>query len=443
MHNDRIGVSCASEFRRCVCAGASSVLVLTAVAFGQQTPEQRSGGFGQIPNPSTLEYYLGPIAIGDSAFATMVGRLSGALPSLTWYKFHSDGVTPVVFDLFGSSFGIQPGGMLLPSGPDAELALFDSQGNCYAVTEWVRAPSTGDSNVRPDGIYIRPPLNYLAYWQPEDPRESSVVWNESCQCWVSTNTWGMPQLAFVANPDPNPTPGLQGNDLGHALWDEYPIPPAGDYFLAVAGYATYFSRTPYFEHRVNLYGAQYPFAGGPVTPTTPFGFVSFNAQSGYYVLNARLPGDMDLNGVVNPLDLDLLKARVEEFACTAGIPPIAIDFDDSWLGLPADISDPDNELQRFDLTGNNRIDNHDVLQFGRWTGINVCPIDRFDFDADCDVDLVDFDIFRTHASGPAIPHDGSAISVAADYDTDGDVDSVDFGWFQRSYGSPPAPRCED
>jgi hypothetical protein len=83
---------------------------------------------------------------------------------------------------------------------------------------------------------------------------------------------------------------------------------------------------------------------------------------------------------------------------------------------------------------------------GFWPGLGlVCTTFALvDFDHDCDVDGDDFDTFVSCASGPAVPHSGTAICQAADLDDDNDVDMNDFGVFQRCYSgenNPAKPDC--
>jgi hypothetical protein len=98
-----------------------------STALAVLTPEQRANpSTGQIPNPNAQEYYLGPIGAGSFTSGEIVGAVSGALPSLVWYKYVSDGNSGIAFDMFGSVFGFGGGGVF-SGGPDGELALYDSQ----------------------------------------------------------------------------------------------------------------------------------------------------------------------------------------------------------------------------------------------------------------------------------------------------------------------------
>lgn len=64
---------------------------------------------------------------------------------------------------------------------------------------------------------------------------------------------------------------------------------------------------------------------------------------------------------------------------------------------------------------------------------NGCPpVIPGDFDRDGDVDLTDFEHFRTCVSGPAVPQP-AVQCTAARLDGDDDVDHDDFGMFQRCF----------
>lgn len=379
---------------------ASAVALASTAALAVDTPEQRAGAGGQIANPSTLEYYFGTISAGASSEGVMLPRISGLKANLSWYKFTSDGQTGIVFDTFGSAFGFG-GGSVLAGGNTSELAVFDSSGNYIASTEGVRGPATGDSNrdpVQPAGSY---PLGAQAYRQARDPRNPAINWYAGPPVynpnyptdvpgWRGGNANGLSQLAFVKNAQANPVwdpnhPQYTPN----ADWDEYPVLPAGDYFLAVVGYSTYFSGYARDNAGVTDSGDDFPFASGAVTPTTPFGFVTYSPHSGVYKLQARLPGDLTLDGSVTSDDRELLKSKILEFTSTKGIAAAGYvngNPAEGWQGLPANLADPANELQRFDLTGNSRIDIYDLFQFARWTEL---PAPIFG-DANLD-DVVDFD----------------------------------------------------
>jgi hypothetical protein len=370
------------------------VAALSSLASAQLTPEQRAGAGGQIPNPSTLEYYLGTVAQGSSIEGIFVPRVAGNKANIAWYKFTSDGQTGVVFDMFGSAFGFG-GGMVLGGGNTSELAVYTSTGQLVATTEGVRSQAMGESNVTP---LIPPgttpgPLGAAAYRQPRDPRTPAVRWRQDADFtgWSGSNANSLSQLAFVKNAQPNPVWNPSHPQYSpNADWDEYPVLPAGTYFLAVAGFATYFSGYPRDNANINSFGGDYPFASGNVTPTTPFGFVTFSPHSGIYKLQTRLPGDLTLDGSVNAADRNLLKAKILALAPTKGIADAGFvdgtPTSNQWQGLPADLSDPSAELQRFDLTGNSRIDIYDLFQFARWTELPAPLIG----DANLD-DAVNFD----------------------------------------------------
>ncbi len=76
--------------------------------------------------------------------------------------------------------------------------------------------------------------------------------------------------------------------------------------------------------------------------------------------------------------------------------------------------------------------------------VTLIKIARPDFDADLDVDLVDFAFFQACFNGPntAPAHTGC---TPADFDQDGDVDLTDFASFQVCFNGPnmpPGPNCD-
>jgi hypothetical protein len=72
-------------------------------------------------------------------------------------------------------------------------------------------------------------------------------------------------------------------------------------------------------------------------------------------------------------------------------------------------------------------------------GFGAAP---FDYDGDCDVDIIDVQAFAACMSGPDVPAAGPCLSK--DADNDGDVDQDDFGILQRCINGPdqpPDPNC--
>ena len=80
------------------------------------TPEDRAAN-GKIPNPSIDEYYLGDLPAASSQQGFISGAVAGQKASVSWYKFQADGVSPYVFDQFGSSYGFGGGGTFVTGGP--------------------------------------------------------------------------------------------------------------------------------------------------------------------------------------------------------------------------------------------------------------------------------------------------------------------------------------
>jgi hypothetical protein len=96
------------------------------------------------------------------------------------------------------------------------------------------------------------------------------------------------------------------------------------------------------------------------------------------------------------------------------------------------IAQPDARDQSQPLTGGI----YEVVG-GFWV-IPPCPAVPCDFDADCDVDIDDFNHFVSCVSGPGIPQANPACQDA-DFEPDGDVDLADFGLLQRCFRGPDVP----
>jgi autotransporter-associated beta strand protein len=324
------------------------------------TPEQMANpSTGQIPNAYEQEYYIGQLTAGQSDSGNLIGAFNGTLPSLTWYKYVSDGTTPVEFDMSGSNFGFGGGGAF-SGGQLGEVALFDSQGNFIAQNEGPKIPATGDSTLPPIVPAGAPPAP-VTYRQSLDP--TLPVYTHNSGGWFAENEQGLPMVTFGANPQSNPLwNSTNPNYNATADWNQYSILPAGTYFLAVTGYSTYFSGSAADASGIASYGP-----GEGVSESTPFGFVSFQANSGTYQINVRLPGDFDSDGHETTTDLQMLQSEVRQFAPALGIPAAGFTNGDPtqpWAGLPSN-------LVPYDMTGNSRIDAYDVSAFGRATGIAV------------------------------------------------------------------------
>lgn len=391
------GILCGDNMNRQSLISGALYLAASSVAALGQTPEQRANpSTGQIPNPSAQEYYYGQAGSNSQSEGVIVGAISGTLASLSWYKFQSDGVTPISFDFFGSSFGFGGGGTFF-GGNDSVFAVYNSAGQFIAGNEGVNTPARGDSNIPLDLVPGSTPPGRQLYRQPENPTLPAATWSTSSNAWLGGNANNLSQLSFVKHPQRNPLwdpAHPQHNPT--ADWDEYDLLPAGDYFLAATGFSAFFSGNARHTSSIEAYGASWPFASGPVTPTTPFGFVTFHAHAGTYLLHTRVAGDIDRSGTTNYFDRSLLWARVLEFEPTAGIPDAGFSQGNPtlpWVGLPADVN-AGNELQTFDLTGNSRIDRFDLLQWGRWNELS--PSIEGDVNLDLVVNINDFAILAAN-----------------------------------------------
>jgi hypothetical protein len=378
---------------------AAAFLAFSSSAWGVQTPEQRAVN-GVIPNPSIAEYYLGDLTPGSSQLGFISGAVAGAKASVSWYKYVADGTTPVVFDQFGSNYGFGGGGTF-SGGNNGELVLYRPDGTVVASNEAPRAPLRGDSTLRPVPGPGDPPLPAAAsYRQSDDPRITAGRYQGGT--FYGSNTYNLSQLALINHPQSNPYSAT-------ADWDEYGILPAGEYFLAVTGYSTYFSGIARDADTINSWGATYPNADGAVTSSTPFGIVTFHANDGIYQINARKAGDINLDGVINLDDRAALISKIAQYKTTGAMPPEAFAGDDvangAFLGFSADLSSPETELVRFDLTANHRIDKYDHLEWSRWTSLPASV--PGDTDVDGDVDFADL------------------VTLAQNYNRTGDAEWID------------------
>jgi autotransporter-associated beta strand protein len=338
-----------------------------------QTPEQVANPTtGQIPNAYAQEYYLGQLNSGQSDSGNIVGDFNGTLPSLVWYKYVSDGTTPVEFDMFGSNMGFGGGGSFGAQNY-GEVALYDSQGNFIAENSGPRVPASGDSNIQPapapaGAAPVSP--NYPTK-QPLNPTQPAYYYDTTYDTWYDDNVQALPLITFGKNPQSNPLWNPSNPNYNPtAEWNQYSVLPAGTYYLAVTGYKTYFAGDAADVSGFTDYSSEF----GGVTSTTPFGFISFNPMSGTYQINVRLPGDFDGDGQETTTDLQMLESQVRQFAPALGIPAAGFQNSDPtqpWVGLPSN-------LVPYDMTGNSRIDAYDVSAFGRATGITVPAVLTWD-----------------------------------------------------------------
>ena len=343
---------------------------VSLVSYGQtvQTPEQMAGGGpGLIYNQSFIEAYFGQINIGQNDTENTTPEMEGSQSSLVWYKYVSDGTTPVIFDMFGSNMSYG-GGFTLGASNDSEIAVYASNGTLVADNKGGAVPATGDSNVVatvPSGAPPEP--IHDANHQPLDPTQSSAYYETSIygNQWVNDNEQGLAQIAFVKNPQSNPDPADITN------WNQYPVLAAGTYFVAIAGYSTHFSGDPNDASDITADSSEFPYQGtvqNPtyVTPTTPFGFIDFSAFSGTTQLNVRMAGDFNGDSTVNSTDLALLRNEIATYLPNGGIPNNV----SGWTPSEGLNGLPDN-IRQFDLTGNTRIDKNDLLAWGDYTGLST------------------------------------------------------------------------
>jgi autotransporter-associated beta strand protein len=335
-------------------SGLVVLALTTAVSATVQTPEQRADpSTGQIPNSAALEFYAGPVLKNQSVSGYIQGALYPNQASLTWYKYVSDGVTPVSFDMYGTDMGFSLGGF--GASNFGELAVYNANGQFVAGNQGARTPADGDSKVATSGPTGAPPAPSPDFSQPLDP--TSATYHYSSQ-WFHDNDQGLPVVNFVNNAQPAPTwnpsnpyyNSVIGGGFTGALadWGEYNVLPAGSYFIAVTGYSTYFAGDP---HDISTAGTD---------SANPFGFVTYHAMTGTYQLNVRIVGDFNQDSVVDQNDLSALLQNINALAPSSGIP---LDpSSNTWVGMPA-------SLQPYDITGNGRVDKYDLRTFERYTGI--------------------------------------------------------------------------
>ena len=208
------------------------------------------------------------------------------------------------------------------------------------------------------GVTTRQPINPTLPVDANDPNTKA------------RNDQDLANLAFVKNPESNPLwDPSNPNYTPQANWNQFPILPAGTYFLAVTGFSTYFSG--FARDASEIDDPNNAIYTNGITSSTPFGYLTFHAMTGTYQLSERLAGDFDQNGSINAADIRLLRLQAAHYHATLGIATAGFlsgDTTQPWEGLPNNPGDPSSDLQRYDLTGNARIDLYDVAAWGRYTG---------------------------------------------------------------------------
>jgi autotransporter-associated beta strand protein len=362
---------------------ASLGLMHAAVARAQaQTPAEKVGNSpgsynvtGLIPNSSPIdsEYFSGSIAFGQMETGPVSSTVTGSKNSLHWYEFVANGVTPITFDLYGSQTAYGGGFGSGGNSNSVELAVYNSSGGFIADNQSGNAPADGDSNVAPvvpAGFNTSAPVSYR---QPADPTQPVYYFKVNSSGtsgqWLLNSYQNLANLNFVKNPQSNPLWNPSNPNYNqYANWNQYPILPAGSYFLAVAGYKTDFSGNPADAAVID----SDPGDSGGYTSTSPFGFIDYSPQAGTYELNARITGDFNGDGVANLADLRLLRLQVAFYNSSQGIAGDGYDSgivgQGNWIGLESDPTNPLHDLQQYDMTGNGRIDKYDIAAWGRYTG---------------------------------------------------------------------------
>ena len=419
-------------------AGADAVGIA-----GTDTPETigLSVGIGNpFPaNPDHVEYYAGTITQGGSIQTFHSAATGGAPASLAWFKFTSDGVSDIIIDTFGSTASYDSGGKIRIG---TALGIFDSSGNLVLKQENVRTDSTTEpvylphvyDPAAPEG-YTHPtnsngdlpavgnlihnaPLNPLAPVAKSrlggaipiqinaiDPVTYAITWeilDDPTAIWVP-NHRETSQIAFVKNPSTNPLwdPSHPDHDPD-ADWDQYPILPAGDYFIALSDTVRFSGFAPDMVDQTkqvgDIVGNLNPAIPDPYIPDdgagnpVRFGFNTVHARDGIMVLNARKPGDFNSTNTADADDIDLLFDRVVALAGQGLDPTTGVTLDGlplNFLAVGPDNWQPETDMSStdlmLDLTGNSRIDVGDVTMLVQ----NILDTEFGDANLDGVVDAAD------------------------------------------------------
>ena len=125
------------------------------------TPEQRADpntglistdAYGQpLTDNLSVQYYgssdpnTGALTLSLTNDTSFQGTLTGAVypnkASVTWYKFSSDGTTPITLNMFGSNIAFGYNGF--GSSNDGSMAVFNNQGQFVASNQGAVAPPGG------------------------------------------------------------------------------------------------------------------------------------------------------------------------------------------------------------------------------------------------------------------------------------------------------------
>ncbi len=459
---------------------------------GTDTPETigLSVGIGVAfpANPDHIEYYAGAITAGNSIQTFHTSSVFGGPSSLAWHKFTSDGVSDIIFDTFGSTAGFDLGDGKLRIGNT--LGVFDANGSLVLKQHNVRTDAATEPVYIPHDFislqgtdlegYVHPtnsqgdlpPVGNLIHNATLNPLDtvararisgafaieitaiapppsysitadggSHVILSDRKAIW-SPNRRETSQIAFVKNPTPNPLwDPLHPQHDPDADWDQYPILPAGDYFIAASDFVRFSGFAPDMVDQTKQVGdivgnfnaaIPDPFipddgAGNPVR----FGFTTLHPRDGIMTLNARKPGDFDADVDADADDIDTLFDRVAALSGQG----LDIDTGVTLDGLPLNFLSvgPDNwqpEIDMtlndmmLDLTGNSRIDLGDV----RMLVWNILDTEFGDANLDGVVDATDESIVNGNFGNPGGWADG-------DFNGDDVVDQLDLDILQGNLPS--------